>query len=282
MPTINVRKRHEKAAGRPAIEKHARLIAFLCSVGLFLFLGIFLLVDAEKVEKRDAALAASGAVVPAPAPATVSSRGDTALPQTDALTQTEPPSPAPAPAEDASQALNETLKAALLGDWARVDELIGQNSASASAGSSKVLDNEFTDQGKQAIAAGDYGKAAEALSAAVSAHPEDADALNQLAFALLREGKIEEAQLQVTRSLSLAPAHAATWANAAEIMAERDNPVASQAALRVAVHLTRDPERALRFLKQADRSVASAKFRAVIGEVLPEFGNIPHTRSGTP
>ncbi len=64
-------------------------------------------------------------------------------------------------------------------------------------------------------------------------------------------------------------------------MAERDNPVASQAALRVAIHLTRDPERARRFLTQADRTVTSAKFRAVIGDVLPEFGNIPQARSST-
>ena len=57
--------------------------------------------------------------------------------------------------------------------------------------------------------------------------------------------------------------------------AERDNPVASQAALRVAIHLARDRQRTRRFLADADETVSSAKFRAVIADVLPEFDAIP-------
>jgi Flp pilus assembly protein TadD len=274
-------------------ETRIRLLAFLCTLASFFALGILLFLDYRRVEQRDATLAASTAD-----PA--STRGDASLPAAAAqrpasgppegqagsqrrmdaqVEQRNDPEPPSRLAGTASQTLNDVLKAASNGDWARADRLLMDGSASAGSGG-KAATSELTEQGKKAIAAGDYGKAIEILGAAIAADPQDADALNHLAFALLREGKLEEAHAHVRRSLALSPAHAATWANAAEILAERDNALASRAALRVAIHLATDRDRTRRFLTQADRTVSSAKFRAVIAEVLPQFDDIPRAGRG--
>lgn len=285
---INVQDRPGHAGWRQMTETRIRLIAFLCALAAFFAMSLLLFVDHQKVEQRDAMLAASTAQPDANLPAAAAQRPESGAParqagaqrQTDAHAEqrNDPPPPTRLAGTD-SQTLNDVLKAASSGDWARVDRLLTDASASAGSGG-KAATSELSEQGKKALAAGDYGKARAALSAALAADPQDADALNNLAFALLREGKLEDAHAHVRRSLELSPAHAAPWANAAEILAERDNTVASRAALRVAIHLATDRDRTRRFLTQADRTVSSAKFRAVIAEVLPQFDDIPKAGRG--
>jgi hypothetical protein len=152
---------------------------------------------------------------------------------------------APAKKPRAPMELNDVLKAAAKGDWPRVDTLLF------------VMDDADAARGKEA------------------------EALNRRAHALLREGNADEAHAQVTRSLKLAPMRGATWAVAAEILAERDNAIASQAALGVAIHLSRDRNKTLAFLKNP--AAAGPKFRAVIDGVLPGFEKIPAaTNTPTP
>jgi hypothetical protein len=86
----------------------------------------------------------------------------------------------------------------------------------------------------------------------------------------------------VARSLALAPARGATWANAAEILAEEDNAVAALAALKVAIHLSQDRSKTQSFLSGAGKTVPSAKFRAVISDALAGFANVPQAARQAP
>ena len=286
----------------------AELVAMLCTLVLFGLFGLFLFVDHQRAGGRldigritpaepvpSELPAAKPATVARPAakpePAAVRAPDSAVVAVAEKRVEKpageKPAAPTPAPARaeppaiTAGQraALNEVLKAAAQGAWLKVDELL-LSSVSASAGSSRGPEmRTLIERAVKTVEAGDYPAAIEASNAVLAAHPAHAEARAWLALALLRQGNIDEAHAHVTRSLAIEPVRGATWLTASEILAERGNAAAAKASLRVAIHLSANRDRTLRFLKEADRNVPSASFRAVVAEVLPEVPKIPTVRS---
>jgi tetratricopeptide (TPR) repeat protein len=230
-----------------------QLIAFLCTVALFLSFGVYLLIDHQGGSQTD------GETEVAAQPSSAAGAGA-----------------GPEVTGNAAEPLNAILKCAAMDDWTCVERTLGALRASATVpGDAEHPRSAAAEEGKRAIDDMKYEVAIRTLSTAVTDDPDDALALNYLAFALVRTGRPEEAYPYVARSLTLAPAPGATWANAAEILAERDNEVASLAALKVAIHLSQDRNKTLSFLTRADQTVPSPKFRAVIFEGLTDFAQVP-------
>jgi tetratricopeptide (TPR) repeat protein len=246
------------------------IVAAVCTVTLFVVLAFFVFADHRSAEWRAQTRLTTARISPPPSDA---SRAVEEVPATSA-----PPAVTP-PVEVPRAALNEILNAAAQGQWLRVDELLlGIPSASAGSGRDDHA-GERLRSARDAIDAQDYGSAIGILAAAVAANANDAEALNFLAFAQLRQGRRAEAQTHVARSLAIEPHRAATWANAAEIFADRGNKAAAEAALRIGIHLSPDRGRTLRFLAQPGPAIRSATFRGVVAKVLADAQNIPSIRS---
>ena len=129
-------------------ETRIRLIAFLCALASFFVMSLLLFLDHQRVEQRDAMLAASTANPAstrsdATLPAAAAERSESGAPagqagsqrQRDAQAeQRNDPEPPTRLAGTDSQTLNDVLKAASNGDWARVDRLLMDASASVGSG----------------------------------------------------------------------------------------------------------------------------------------------------
>jgi Flp pilus assembly protein TadD len=254
------------------------IVAAVCTVTLFVVLAFLVFSDNRSAEWRAQPRLVTAKISPAPA-----SDVSSAAQATTVTAPQDVPNPvqtsAKAPIEVPRATLNQILDAAAHGNWLRVDELLlGIPSASAGSGGDEEA-GERLRSAREAIDSEKYRTAIEILTAAVDDNANDAEALNLLAFAELRRGRRAEAQTHVAHSLAIEPHRAATWANAAEIFAERGNKAAAEAALRVGVHLSQHRERTLRVLAQHTRSVRSAAFRGVIANVVSDAENIPSIRS---
>ena len=242
---------------------HPKLIAFLCALGIFVLIGSYLFIDQRNATESapaepDVLASAGSSAVPPPMPSAAKSGAPSAA---------QPANP-PLPE---TPTLNDVLKASSSGDWTRVDRLLGVMNATAPVPAESRID----EAGRKALDEGNYDAAVRSLRATVARTPDDGDAQNRLAFALLRQGKAKEAHEHVARSLAVSPLRGAAWGNAAEILAEEDNAVASLAALKVAIHLSLNRERTQAFLDGADQAQAGGKFRAVIAEARPLAAQIP-------
>jgi hypothetical protein len=260
------------------VKSVSQLLAFLCTVLLFAVLGVYLFFDQQRVDERTRELkaelsaadaqASTGSSAPEPsAPAATSpGAGTAAMP----IPSPSPPPSPPSAGQGAGAPLNDVLKLAAAGSWTRVDALLDTIASTSPAGDSRP--GKAVAAARKLVENRDYAAAIDTLT---TAQPEEAEGLNLLAYALVREGRAAEAQPYATRSLYLAPRRGASWANAAEIFAEQDNALGASAALKVALYLSRDRARSLAFLSHDDLALQGRKFRAVIREVLQEASAVP-------
>jgi hypothetical protein len=256
----------------------SHLIALLCTVLLFAVVGVYLFFDEQAVDERNRQVKAEIAAVDATASAGSSAAAPPPAPPAPIVNPAPsvPPAaeaPSPSAGRSGGTPLNDTLKLASTGDWPAVDAMLATIASTSPPGDTRP--GKPVIAARKLVEARDYPAAIDALTTAVAGRPEDAEALNLLAYSLVRQGRAADAQPYVTRSLYLAPRRGATWANAAEIFAEQENALAASAALKVALYLSQDRARSLAFLSHDDPALQGRKFRAVIGQVLQEAAEVP-------
>ena len=104
----------------------------------------------------------------------------------------------------------------------------------------------------------------------------NADARFGLGTSLVRSGKATVATAVLIDGLLIAPDRGAGWLAAAEVFAENGKDEAAVSSLKLAVHLAKNREGALKFLGAANSdNVPSAKLRKILESAMPSLSGVP-------
>ena len=115
---------------------------------------------------------------------------------------------------------------------------------------------KLNDQGLAAMKAGDFTQAISALKSATASDPADVEVLNNYVFVLIKGKRIQDAESEAGRLLTMSPGRSSAWANLAEIYALKNKKEESVAALVLAFQFSSNKDRTINFLneKAADPS----------------------------
>lgn len=239
-----------------------------------------------KPESKEAAVPAQVAARrPAPAP-TLAASGDSSREPPPAAASapveasgkangSQPPAGANAPPGTIStEVLSELLQRALNDDWAMLDERVRSLSPVSHPTGDRKAAREANKAGLEYFQNGEFDKAAVEFRKALEASPKDIEVRNNLAFAVLKSGRHEQSIGLLAETLMADPTRASAWSNLAEAFAETGKLPASQAAVKLVVHFSRNQAKTIEFLLDAEK-IESAKLRGVIQAIAPQFERIP-------
>lgn len=152
---------------------------------------------------------------------------------------------------------------------------ISTTQTSIEAPAKRVLTKELLNEILQATANDRWQEVAALISNGTS--PSDkvsVDDLLRSAQEKLKSGKLEEAQKIITEALIQDHTKGLSWLIAAQTFAKLDAINVAESSLKLAIYLASNREQAISTLSNKD-SFEDAKFKAVIGSVLPTANTIP-------
>lgn len=238
----------------PLIAGGVVLVAVLAGGGMYLSRGS---APAPAPAAASPAPAAPVAAAPAPAP------------------EVAPAAPAGASAATIDNKwLNELMTLAANNDWAGVQAQVGQAQPLVLAAKDKAAARQSNAQAITALRSGDAKAALPLLTQALEQDPGDAEIQNNLGYAYLLTGQLDEARQHLLKTLQLAPMRAPAWVNTADLFAQRGNEQVAQAALKLAVFFATDRAKALASLSRED-NLGHEKFKAVAKAVVSQADTIP-------
>ena len=152
---------------------------------------------------------------------------------------------------------------------------INTNQPSIAATAKRVVSKELLNEMLQATSNEKWPEVATLISNGAS--PSDkvsVEDLVQSAQEKLKSGKFEEAQKTITEALIQDHTKGLSWLVASQIFARLDAKPVAESSLKLAIYLATNREQAISTLSTND-SFEDAKFKAVIGSVLPSANAIP-------
>ena len=207
------------------------------------------------------------ATPPAPVPAEASRTADT---EAISKQQTVVPTSGTVSVND----LSELLRKASMDDWSAIDQKVRSFlTVSYPIGDRKTA-REANRLGLELIQMGQYSDAAAAFKRGLDLSPGDIELRNNLAFSTLRTGRYEQAGPMLAETLLSDPTRTSAWGNLAELFAETGNAPSARAAVKLAVHFSRNQQKTMEYLLSAEK-VESEKLRGVISLLAPELEQIP-------
>lgn len=171
--------------------------------------------------------------------------------------------------------LNEMLTKATAGDWTVLDDRVRSTRPIAYDLGDRKSARELNKYGLDLLTRGDFDKAILELEKASNVSRGDAEIRNNLGFAELKARHFEKATGYFLDTLLIDPTRTSAWANVAEAFAERDKVVASEAALRLSVHFSRNQAKTLDFYSSSLEQLSSDKYRAAVTLTLPSLASVP-------
>jgi len=200
---------------------------------------------------------------PAPTPAPVPVR-------------TVKPAPAPEATTTAKDELNQLLGLVRDGRWKEVSPKVQliKSMSQVSPGNSKAS-AEASAAADQTLKAGNAQEAASQFEKAVALDAANAEARFGLGTSLVRSGKASVATAVLIDGLLIAPDRGAGWLAAAEAFAENGKDEAAVSALKLAIHLAKNREGALKFLGATNDNIPNAKLRKIIETAMPSLSGVP-------
>lgn len=135
------------------------------------------------------------------------------------------------------------------------------------------LARALNQQGLAAFAQENYANAASLFLDAARANPADIEALNNYAYALLKDGNYQNSQQVLGYVLSLAPGRTSAWANLGEIYANTNRIDASAASFVIAFQFSGNKEKTLDFFNQTINSTNSDALKSAITKALNQLSN---------
>lgn len=114
---------------------------------------------------------------------------------------------------------------------------------------------KLNEQGLTALKTEDFAQAIAALKSATSADPADVEVLNNYVYALIKAGRLQDAESEAGRLLTMSPGRSSAWANLAEVYALKNRKEEAVAALILAFQFSSNKDRTINFLN--DRSADS-------------------------
>lgn len=174
--------------------------------------------------------------------------------------------------------LNQLMTAASSNDWAGVQAQLAQAVPAALPAKDKAAARQSNAQGLAAMRSGDAKSALPFFLQAVDQDPGDPEIENNLGYAFLQAGQLDDARQHLLQTLQLAPTRATAWVNTADLFAQRGNGQAAQAALKLAVFFASDRAKALASLSRED-NLGSEAFKAAAKAVVGQADSIaPYKR----
>ncbi len=176
----------------------------------------------------------------------------------------------------AKDELNQLLGLVRDGRWKEVGPKVQliKSMSQVSAGNSKAS-AEASAAADQTLKAGNAQEAASQFEKAVAMDAANAEARFGLGTSLVRSGKASVATAVLIDGLLIAPDRGAGWLAAAEVFAENGKDEAAVSALKLAVHLAKNREGALKFLGAANENIPNAKLRKIIETAMPSLSGVP-------
>ena len=223
--------------------------------------------QAREVAIRDA-LAPSQ---PAASPSTPATQ--TAPPPTVAAA----PAPAPAPASaDTTTAVTQMMSLAMNGNWSRLDSQVqALKTFSSPQQGDRKSSRAANTEGLRLLRAGNAPAALLVLRTGAQADPSDVEVINNLGFAQMQAGQLQEASSTLERTILMAPDRTSAWANYSETLALGGNEPGSLAALIIAVHFSSDRQKSIEALSKVRETHPNAIYFRVLGRVLADMNAIP-------
>lgn len=236
---------------------------------------------AREVAIREA-LAPSQPAAPPSTPAT-----QTAPPPTVAVAVAAAPAPAPAPASaDTTTAVTQMMSLAMNGNWSRLDSQVqALKTFSPPQQGDRKSSRAANTEGLRLLRAGNAPAALSVLRTGAQADPSDVEVINNLGFAQMQAGQLQEASSTLERTILMAPDRTSAWANYSETLALGGNEPGSLAALIIAVHFSSDRQKSIEALSKVRETHPNAIYVRVLGRVLADMSAIsrgPNDRSREP
>ena len=109
---------------------------------------------------------------------------------------------------------------------------------------------KLNEQGLTALKTEDFAQAIAALKSATSADPADVEVLNNYVYALIKVGRLQDAESEAGRLLTMSPGRSSAWANLAEVYALKNRKEEAVAALILAFQFSSNKDRTINFLNE--------------------------------
>lgn len=126
-----------------------------------------------------------------------------------------------------------------------------------------------------ALRNGDAMEAVNLFLNAVKADPADEEIVNNLAYALYKSKRLQEALDSAVAALALAPERSAAWANMAMIQADKGHADIAVAAFLLAHRFSQNRQKTKKFLRQLMREESSVQLRAAAEKALDRISAMP-------
>jgi len=180
------------------------------------------------------------------------------------------------PVKDAQEILLAMMNAAREGDDARLRAVRRElqriplpshgNRSAARLANSAALD---------AFRRGDFNEATEKLMNGVKADPADQELVNNLAYALYRQKRLDEAKTASVAALTLAPERTSAWSNLGEILAEDGDQDKAVLAFLLAYKFSSDQQKTHTFLQKLAQDESSFQVRNAASQTLRRIAQLP-------
>ena len=109
---------------------------------------------------------------------------------------------------------------------------------------------KLNEQGLTALKNEDFAQAIAALKSATSADPADVEVLNTYVYSLIKAGRLQDAESEAGRLLTMSPGRSSAWANLAEVYALKNRKEEAVAALILAFQFSSNKDRTINFLNE--------------------------------
>ena len=109
---------------------------------------------------------------------------------------------------------------------------------------------KLNEQGLTALKNEDFAQAIAVLKSATSADPADVEVLNNYVYALIKAGRLQDAESEAGRLLTMSPGRSSAWANLAEVYALKNRKEEAVAALILAFQFSSNKDRTINFLNE--------------------------------
>jgi tetratricopeptide (TPR) repeat protein len=165
--------------------------------------------------------------------------------------------------EESKQLLADMLQQAT--SVFKVSEIKGKIETLAKPlGGDRKAARKLNDQGLAALKAEDFTQAIAALKNATATDPADVEALNNYVYALIKGNRLQDAEVEAGRLLTISPGRSSAWANLAEIYALKNKNGGAVAALVLAFQFSSNKDRTITFLNDKASDANSPLHAAAI------------------
>jgi len=168
--------------------------------------------------------------------------------------------------------LNALLQMSAANDWSGVGAKTNFFKLRDNPGD--VLGRVENEEGIKAIREGNFDKAITHFQRAVAANSEVAEYANNLGFAYLKNGQLDESKEAFLNTLLLDPSRAICWLNVSELFAMQGNIDGGRSAMKLAIFFASDRQKAIGSIERISQTQNGSFVKSVWELVEPEVSYV--------